>query len=104
MLTGGSIAESNLLLTIPERIDEHVARISAAPLIDVFFDQLDTFGLGLNAEPADADHPGYHPRTMLKILIYGYMAKAHSLRRLQAEAFGNHHGLKPTGISPSHRL
>jgi len=37
-------------------------------VIDYFIDKLDISGLGFKAEAADTGRPGYHPRTMLKIL------------------------------------
>lgn len=73
----------------PERIDDYVEEESAARVIDVFVDRLDISGLGFKTEPADTGRPGYHPRTMLKIFIYGYMNKVHSSRRLEAEAKRN---------------
>ena len=73
----------------PERIDDYVEEDSAARVIDVFVDRLDISGLGFKTEPADTGRPGYHPRTMLKIFIYGYMNKVHSSRRLEAEAKRN---------------
>jgi len=73
----------------PERIDDYVEEESAARVIDVFVDRLDVSGLGFKSEPAETGRPGYHPRTMLKIFIYGYMNKVHSSRRLEAEAKRN---------------
>lgn len=73
----------------PERIDDYVEEDSAARVIDVFVDRLDISGLGFKTEHADTGRPGYHPRTMLKIFIYGYMNKVHSSRRLEAEAKRN---------------
>ena len=73
----------------PERIDDYVEEDSAARVIDVFVDRLDISGLGFKTEPADTGRPGYHPRTMLKIFIYGYMNKVHSSRRLEAETKRN---------------
>ena len=70
----------------PERIDDYVEEESAARVIDVFVDRLDISGLGFKTEPAETGRPGYHPRTMMKIIIYGYMNKVHSSRRLEAEA------------------
>jgi len=73
----------------PERIDDYVEEDSAARVIDVFVDRLDISGLGFKSEPAETGRPGYHPRTMLKIFIYGYMNKVQSSRRLEAEARRN---------------
>jgi transposase len=58
-------------------------------VIDVFTDRLDISGLGFKAEAAETGRPGYHPRTMLKIYVYGYLNRVHSLRRLESEAQRN---------------
>ena len=52
----------------PESLDEYIAEDSAVRVIDVFIDDLDISGLGFKAEPAVTGRPGYHPRTLLKIL------------------------------------
>ena len=41
------------------------------------------------AEPADTGRPGYHPGTLLKIYIYGYLNRVQSSRRLEREAQRN---------------
>ena len=58
-------------------------------VIDVFTDRLDISGSGFKAEAAETGRPGYHPRTMLKIYVYGYLNRVHSLRRLDSEAQRN---------------
>ncbi len=73
----------------PERVDDYVDEDSVARVIDVFIDRLDISGLGFKAEPAETGRPGYHPRTMLKIYVYGYLNQVHSSRRLEREAGRN---------------
>jgi transposase len=58
-------------------------------LSDVFIDRLDISGLGFKAEAAETGRPGYHPRTMLKIYVYGYLNQVHSSRRLERESQRN---------------
>ena len=41
---------------------------------------LDLAVLGFNTEPEATGRPGYHPATMLKIYLYGYL---NQVRRLQ---------------------
>ena len=38
------------------------------------------------AIPAETGRPGYHPSTLLKIYIYGYLNRMQSSRRLEREA------------------
>jgi transposase len=73
----------------PERVDDYVEEGSVVRVIDVFIDRLDISGLGFKAEPAETGRPGYHPRTMLKIYVYGYLNQVHSSRRLEREAGRN---------------
>ena len=73
----------------PERVDDYVEEDSVVRVIDVFIDRLDISGLGFKAEAAETGRPGYHPRTMLKIYVYGYLNQVHSSRRLEREAQRN---------------
>ena len=73
----------------PERVDDYVDEDSVVRVIDVFIDRLDISGLGFKAEAAETGRPGYHPRTMLKIYVYGYLNQVHSSRRLEREAQRN---------------
>jgi transposase len=73
----------------PERLDDYVAEDSAVRVVDVFIDDLDISGLGFKTEPNDTGRPAYHPTTMLKIYIYGYLNRVQSSRRLEREAGRN---------------
>ena len=73
----------------PERLDDYVAEDSAVRVVDVFIDDLDISGLGFKIEPNDTGRPAYHPTTMLKIYIYGYLNRVQSSRRLEREAQRN---------------
>jgi len=53
-------------------------------VIDVFIDELDLSGLGFKTESNDTGRPPYHPATMLKLFVYGYLN-----RRLETEAQRN---------------
>ena len=55
-------------LTLDELIPaDHVCRV-----IEVFLGKLDMEGLGfLRAEPAETGRPGYDPRNLLKLYLYG---------------------------------
>ncbi len=73
----------------PERFDDYVGEDSSVRVIDLFIDGLDISGLGFKTEASDTGRPGYHPRTMLKIYVYGYLNQVHSSRRLEREAQRN---------------
>jgi transposase len=73
----------------PERLDDYVAEDSAVRVIDVFIDELDLSGLGFRTQANDTGRPAYHPETMLKLFVYGYLNRVHSSRRLEREAQRN---------------
>ena len=73
----------------PEALDDYVAEDNPARVIDVFIDKLDISGLGFKAEPSHTGRPGYDPRLMLKLYVYGYLNKVQSSRRLEREAQRN---------------
>ena len=84
----------------PERLDDYVAEDSAVRVVDVFIDDLDISGLGFKTEPNDTGRPAYHPTTMLKIYIYGYLNRVQSSRRLEREAGRNIELMWLTGRVP----
>ena len=57
----------------PERLDDYIAEDSAVRVIDVFIDDLDLSGLGFKLEPSNTGRPAYHPSTLLKLYVYGYL-------------------------------
>ena len=79
----------NQATLFPERLDDYVAEDNPVRVVDVFFDDLDISGLGFKTQPSDTCRPGYHPTTMLKIYVYGYLNQVHSSRRLERESQRN---------------
>jgi len=74
----------------PERLDEWIAEDNPVRAIDAFVDELDLRDLGFeSAEPSETGRPAYHPGTVLKIYIYGYLNRVQSSRRLEREAQRN---------------
>ena len=67
-------------------------------VVDAFVDELDLAELGFSrATPADTGRPGYHPATLLKLYLYGYLNRVPSSRRLEREAQRNLEVLWLTG-------
>ena len=57
---------------------------------DIFIDELDLAALGFSGvTPAATGRPAYHPSTLLKIYLYGYLNRVQSSRRLEREAQRN---------------
>jgi transposase len=74
----------------PERLDDYIAEDNPVRVIDVFVDELDLAELGFEGmEPEATGRPAYHPATVLKIYIYGYLNRIQSSRRLEREAQRN---------------
>jgi transposase len=64
---------------------DHVCRV-----IDAFVGRLDFLVLGFDrAEAAETGRPGYDPRDLLKLYLYGYLQQIRSSRRLEAECQRN---------------
>ena len=82
-------ADRNQVTLFPESLDDYVAEESAVRVIDVFVDEMDLGSLGFKTLAADTGRPGYHPATMLKLFIYGYMNRVQSSHRLETEAGRN---------------
>ena len=72
---------------LPEFLDDYVAEDDPVRAIDVFVDELDLRGLGVEGvAPKETGRPTYHPATMLKIYVYGYINQVQSSsRRSQVE-------------------
>ena len=74
----------------PARLDEYVGEDNPVRAIDIFVDGLDLAKLGFgDVQPLATGRPGYHPATMLKIYIYGYLNRVQSSRRLERECQRN---------------
>ena len=75
-------------LLLPDCLDDFVRSESPVRVVDVFIDELDLAALGF-AGAAATGRPGYHPATLLKLYLYGYLNQVQSSRRLEREAGRN---------------
>jgi transposase len=83
-------ADRNQGTLLPEHVDEYVSDENPVRVIDAFIGELDLAKLGFEGmEPKSTGRPGYHPATMLKIYLYGYLNRIQSSRRLEQEARRN---------------
>ena len=75
---------------LPEFLDDYVAEDNSVRVIDVFVDELDLPALGFEGVvPEATGRPAYHPATLLKIYLYGYLNRIQSSRRLERESQRN---------------
>jgi transposase len=78
------------LLLLPERVDDYVCPDNPVRFIDSFVDDLDLGAAGfIRVQPKATGRPGYDPRDLLKLYIYGYLNRVRSSRRLEAETRRN---------------
>lgn len=74
----------------PEALDDFVTEENPVRVIDLFVDELNLQFLGFEGVVAKrTGRPGYHPATMLKLNIYGYLNRIQSSRRLEKESHRN---------------
>ena len=88
----------------PQSIDEYIPENAPVRAYDVFVDSLDFGQLGIVLEPHKVGCPQYDPKTMLKLLIYGYSYGVRSSRKLEREAHYNLSFIWLTGgLKPDHK-
>jgi len=73
----------------PDRLDDYITEENDIRVIDAYIDNLDLSNLGFKTTPADTGRPAYHPSTLLKLFVYGYLNRIQSSRRLEREAGRN---------------
>ena len=82
--------ERSQSVLFPERLEDWISEDNPVRVVDVFVDELDLKALGFErATAAETGRPGYHPATLLKIYVYGYLNRIASSRRLERECGRN---------------
>lgn len=77
-------------MLLPATIDEYVAADASVRVIEAFVARLEMAALGFaRAVPAAEGRPGYDPRDLLKLYIYGYLYAIRSSRKLERECHRN---------------
>jgi len=75
---------------LPNSLEDYVSEENPVRVIEAFIDELDLTALGFaGMTPAATGRPSYHPSTLLKIYLYGYLNRIQSSRRLEREAQRN---------------
>lgn len=98
-------ADRGQVVLFPERLDDYIAEENEVRVIDAFVDGLDLVELGVSrAVPARIGAPGYHPRDLLKLYVYGYLNRVRSSRRLERECRRNVEVMWLLGrLAPDHK-
>jgi transposase len=89
----------------PECLEDWIGEDNPVRVVDVFVDELDLLGLGFDGiAPEATGRPSYHPSTLLKLYIYGYLNRVQSSRRLEHEAGRNVEVMWLVGrLAPDHK-
>src|SRR3954451_5792101 len=74
---------------LPHCLEDYVEEENPVRVIEVFIDELDLAAFFSGMTPAATGRPAYHPSTLLKIYLYGYLNRIQSSRRLEREAQRN---------------
>jgi transposase len=83
-------ASRQQMMLLPESVEDYVGADNAVRVIDGFVGSLDLEGLGLELRsPGSPGAPGYDPRVLLKLFIYGYLNRIRSSRELEKAARRN---------------
>jgi len=89
---------------LPRSLEDYVGEGNPARVVDVFVDELDLAAIGFGLVAAATGRPAYHPATLLKLYIYGYLNRVQSSRRLEREAQRNVELMWLTGrLAPDHK-
>jgi transposase len=97
----GDRQQINLL---PASIEDYISAGDPVRVYDAFVEQLDFEELGIVLDDSQVGAPGYDPKAMLKLLVYGYSYGTASSRDLERAA---HHNLSFIwllgGLRPDHK-
>ena len=75
---------------LPDCLDDYVGEDNPVRAVEAFVEELDLVGLGFaGVVPEATGRPSYHPATLLKIYLYGYLNRIASSRRLERESQRN---------------
>jgi transposase len=75
---------------LPEKVDDYVGEDNPVRVVDAFVDALDLAALGFGGDiPEETGRPSYHPATILKIYINGYLNQVQSSRGLERKCRRN---------------
>jgi len=89
---------------MPQCIEDYIAQDNPVRAYDAFVEALDFQQLGIDINPDKVGNPEYDPRSMFKLLVYGYSYGLKSSRKLEREC---HHNLAfiwlMGGLKPDHK-
>jgi transposase len=73
----------------PDSLEAAIGPVHEVRIIDAFVESLDLDKMGFIYKLTIEGRPGYHPKTLLKLFIYGYLNGIRSSRKLEIECKRN---------------
>jgi transposase len=94
----------NQINLFPESMEDYIASDDPVRAYDAFIGALDFRDLGITLDANKVGNSEYHPKAMLKLLVYGYSYGIRSSRKLER---ATHHNLSfiwlTSGLKPDHK-
>ena len=91
-------------ILFPQSIDEYISQDAPVRAYDAMIDKMDMQSMGFEIDPDKVGCPQYDPKTMLKLLVYGYSYGVRSSRKLERECHYNLSFIWLTaGLKPDHK-
>lgn len=84
------IGNREQITLLPDSVDDYVGDDDSVRVYDAFIDCLDLKELGITIEANSVGNSSYHPKTMLKVLVYAYSYGWRSSRKIERAL---HHNL-----------
>ena len=78
------------VMLLPPSVDEYVSAENHVRVMDAFVEGLDLSELGIEIQKEEtAGRPGYDPKALLKLYLYGYVNRIRSSRELEKATHRN---------------
>lgn len=88
----------------PQSLDDYVGQNDPARVYDAFVEALDYDELGISLHEKQAGNARYNPKSMLKLLLYGYSYGIRSSRKLERATYHNVSFMwMVEGLRPDHK-
>ena len=97
--------DKNQMVFLPPSIEDYVSIDDPVRAYDAFVEALDLTKLGIEVNPSKVGNSSYAPKTMLKLLVYGYSyGETRSSRKLERALHHNLSFIWLTGnLKPDHK-
>ena len=98
------IGDRSQITFLPPLVDEYIGHEDPVRVYDAFVEAMDLQELGIPVQLYKAGTNEYHPKSMVKLIIYGYSYGNRSSRKLERVC---HHNLSfmwlVSGLKPDYR-